>query len=163
MSEQAIMEAFRSVEYFHGIADEHLERLAKISRLVEYPANTDIFREYEEAKDVYAIVSGKVSLVICTPNTGCRQLMEATDGELIGWSPLVERPRLSDTARTLTSTKAIAIDGHKILELCDEDHEFGYQFMRRAAKVLANRLSATRLQLLDIGGGRLPQIALESD
>lgn len=163
MSEQTITEALRGVAFFHDIADEHLERVAAISRLAEYPANTDIFREYEEAKDAYAIVSGSVSLVICTRSVGCRQLMEATTGDLIGWSPLVERPRLSDTARTLAPTKAVVIDGHRLLELCEEDHHFGFEFMRRTAKLMAERLSATRLQLLDLGGGHLPAVALESD
>lgn len=163
MSEQATIEALRGVEFFHGLSEEHLARLASVCRLEEYPAQADIFHEYEEAKDVYAIVNGRVSLVICTPATGCRQLMEAGAGDLIGWSPIVERPRLSDTARTLAPTTVVAIDGHRVLEICEEDHELGYEFMRRAAKVLAKRLSATRLQLLEVSGVRLPAVALESD
>jgi hypothetical protein len=35
--------------------------------------------------------------------------------------------------------------------------------MHRAAQVLAQRLGATRLQLLDMTGQRLPEVVLESD
>ena len=163
MSNQMILDALRRVEFFHGIADEHLERLVPISRLREFPSNEAIFLENEAAKDVYLILSGKVSLIICAPKVGCRQLMEVGAGELISWSPLVKRTRLSDTARTLTPTKAIALDGDEILELCASEPEFGFEFMRRSAQVLAQRLAATRLQLLEMSGGRLPEAHLESD
>ncbi len=110
-----IVKILRDVEFFHGITDEYLERVAAISKIVEFPGRHDIFREHETAKEVYIIIGGRVSLVICAPPFGCRQLMEVGDGELIGWSPLVGRARLSDTARTLTPTKAIAMDGERIL------------------------------------------------
>ena len=35
---------------------------------------------------------------------------------------------------------------------CEEDHELGYQLMRRFAGGLLDRLQATRLQLLDVYG-----------
>ena len=89
--------------------------------------------------------------------------MEVGPGELIGWSPLVGRALLSDTARTLTPAVAVAIDGQRMLKLCAEDPQLGFDFMHRAAKTLASRLSATRLQLLEIGGPRFPKVQLESD
>ena len=111
-----IAQILRGVEFFRGIADEYLQRVARISKIVEFPARHDIFREHEPAKDVYILISGRVSLLISAPPVGCRQLMEVSDGELIGWSPLVGRSRLSDTARTLTPTKAVAMDGEQILD-----------------------------------------------
>jgi CRP-like cAMP-binding protein len=82
---QDIVSALRGIEFFHNIPDEYLNRVATISRIVEFPGRHDIFREHESAKDVYFIISGRVSLVICAPPFGCRQLMEVTAGELIGW------------------------------------------------------------------------------
>jgi len=89
--------------------------------------------------------------------------MEVSDGELVGWSPLVGRSRLSDTARTLTPIKAVAMDGEQILAPCAKDPRFGFEFMHRAAQTLASRLSATRIQLLKMGGEHLPQARIESD
>ena len=151
------------LEFFEGIAPQYLERLAAISETIEFPARQDIFRENEPAKNVYFVISGKISLAVCTPNAGCRQLMEVGPGELIGWSPLVGRALLSDTARTLTRAVVVAIDGRRILKLCAEDPQFGFDFMHRAAKTLASRLNATRIQLLEIGGRHFPKVQLESD
>ena len=58
---------------------------------------------------------------------------------------------------------AVAGNGKAALKLCAEDPEFGFEFMRRAAQVLAERLAATRMQLLEMGGVRLPEVAIESD
>ncbi len=163
MSETTILETLRGVEFFHDIGDEHLARLANISRPVEFPAQTTIFREHDKAKDLYVITEGQVSLVICAPKVGCRELMQVSQGDIVGWSPLVGRAHLSDTARTLVATKALAIDGEKALELFEQDPKFGYQVMHRIAMALSERLNATRLQLLKLSGRNLPDIQIESD
>jgi CRP/FNR family transcriptional regulator, cyclic AMP receptor protein len=160
---QDLAKTLRELEFFQGIAADHLDRLAAISRLVEFPAQHAIFHEDEPANDVYFITEGRVSLAICAPKVGCRQLMEVGKGELIGWSPLVGRMRLSDTAQTLTPAQAIAMDGERVLALCAENPRFGFEFMRRAAETLAERLNATRMQLFKMGGMLLPQVQIETD
>jgi CRP/FNR family transcriptional regulator, cyclic AMP receptor protein len=160
---QDLMNSLRDVEFFHDIANEHLDRVAAISKIVEFPARHIIFRENEPAKNVFIIVDGRVSLAICAPRVGCRQLTEVGPGELIGWSPLVGRVRLMDTAHTMTPVKAIAMDGQRILALCAEDPQFGFEFMHRAAQTLVSRLNATRLQLFKMSGLLLPEVQIESD
>ena len=163
MTKEKVVDELRGVEFLHEFPEEYLNHLADISRLVEFPARSTIFREKDEARDVYVVISGQVSLVICAPGVGCRELMKVGPGDLIGWSPLVGRSRLSDTAHAVTGVTAIAIPGEKLLGLCDEFPKFGFDFIHRAAKVLASRLSATRLQMLKMTGHALPEIQIESD
>ena len=47
-----------------------------------------MFHKHEPAKDVFLITSGKVALVICEADWGCRQIMEVKAGDLIDWSSL---------------------------------------------------------------------------
>jgi CRP/FNR family cyclic AMP-dependent transcriptional regulator len=49
-------------------------------------------------------------------------------------------------------TRAIALDGKCLREKCEKDHDLGYEIMKRFAVIIAERLEATRLQLLDIYG-----------
>lgn len=157
------LDALRRSAFFNNVSDEHLAPLAEIARLVDFPARKTIFAEFETAKDVFVIVSGEVSVVVCEPNVGCRQLATVGAGELLGWSPLLEQRRLTATAVTLAPTKAIVIDGHALAELCRKDPQLGYEFMSRTAQVLADRLHASRVQLLETAGLHLPEVALESD
>lgn len=163
MNEAADLNALRDIAFLNGISQEHLEQLGEISSLVEFPARKEIFRERDRAQDVYIIKSGRVSLVICAPKVGCRQLMEVSDGDLIGWSPVVGRSRLTDTAVTITPTVALRIETQHLLDFCRDNPRFGYEFMQRTAMVLAERLTATRLQLLELSGSHLPDIQIESD
>jgi CRP-like cAMP-binding protein len=81
----------------------------------------------------------------------------------MGWSPLVGRTRLYDTARALTPVKALVFDGDALMEFCGKNPVFGFRFMHRVACTLAERLSGTRLQLLEMSGVHLPEFPIESD
>ena len=122
-----------------------------------------MFREDEPAKDVFIVIEGRVSLAIGALRVGCRQLTEVGPGELIGWSPLVRQPRLMDTAHTMTPVKAIVMEGERILALCTERPQFGFEFMQRVAQTLSSRLNATRWQLFKMSGLLLPEVQIESD
>ncbi len=163
MASQAEVSTLRNLGFFQGVADEHLQQLASISQELDFPDRQMIFQEDDPAKAVYVVVSGNVSLVICLPSVGCRQIMELGSGDLFGWSPLLGRPRLSDTARTLTPTKVVAFDGKQLLELCTQNYHLGFDVMCRLSHVLADRLTATRRQLLEKCGVHFPEVGLESD
>jgi CRP/FNR family cyclic AMP-dependent transcriptional regulator len=162
MAEADTLELLRSHEFFKGIEQRFLEPLSNICRLVEFPTQTKIFAEFERAKDVYFIVDGQIYLAICDAS-GCRQITVIGKGDLLGWSPLVGRTRLFDTASTCTKVHALVFDGDELIGYCEKNTDFGFEFMRRAAVVLAERLSATRVQLLELSGVHLPKFPLESD
>ncbi len=151
-----ILEALQSIQVLDGIGQQHLAQLAAIADCVDLPAGKTIFREGDPARDVYLIVGGSVSLEICAPGIGCRRILTVGEGDLLGWSPVLEEERLTATARTLSPTSAVKINGRQIITLCEHDPHFGYEFMKRAAMALARRLSATRLQLINVYGEQMP-------
>jgi hypothetical protein len=81
----------------------------------------------------------------------------------MGWSPLVGRKRLYDTARTLTAVRALAFVGSELIDFCAANPAFGFEFMRRVAVVLAERLSRARVKLRELSGTYLPEFPVESD
>lgn len=149
--------------FFQDFPEEQLCDLLAIAREVEFRGQEEIFEEGDLAEDVYLITSGKVALVICVAGKGCRQIMEVKEGDLIGWSPILGKSRLSDTALATTPATAIAFNGKQLVRLCEENPTFGYEFMRRTAMVLSERLRAVRRQLVDVHGVYLPEVVLESD
>jgi CRP-like cAMP-binding protein len=157
------MEALRSSSFFNDCSDDDLKRLAEICHFEEFPARATVFEEYEPARIVYVIVSGEISLAICEPKVSCRQIATVHAGDLMGWSVLVGRARLYDTAFTQTPVTALAFDGDELMKFCVTNPSFGFQFMRRVACTLAERLGGTRLQLLDMCGVQLPKVPIETD
>jgi CRP-like cAMP-binding protein len=53
-------------------------------------------------------------------------------------------------ARALEPTQAIALDGRALRGRCEEDHDLGYELLKRFAQVMVQRLAATRLRFLPI-------------
>ena len=51
------------------------------------------------------------------------------------------------TAVAVEPTRVVRVGAARLRAICDEDPQFGYEFMRRAMLALAKRLSATWSQL----------------
>ena len=152
MSQQEIVEKLREVSFLHDVEEQHLTEVAKIST-ERFCENAEVvFREGEPAEYVYFCVSGTISLEICAAGTGCQRVLTLGPGELIGWSALLDHSRLTSTARATRSTALIKTHARQLGALCDHNPEFGLEIMRRTSLALAKRLSAARLQLLDVFG-----------
>jgi len=53
-------------------------------------------------------------------------------------------------ARAVELTRVFKLDGKCLRTKCDKDHNLGYELMKRFSSIIADRLEATRIQLLDI-------------
>ena len=49
-------------------------------------------------------------------------------------------------ARVVEPTTAIVLNGAHLLVVAEEDHDFGYELMKRVAQVVIRRLQSTRKQ-----------------
>lgn len=159
----SIPDVLRQIAFFQSLRDEHLERLSAIASIVEFPKSTVIFRELQYAHAVYVIINGKVSLLQCRSDVGSRKLSTVGPGELVGWSPIVEPARFySATACATDATKVAMFDGQQLNNLLWSDPSLGIEFLSWVAQILADRLYATRAQLMDQRGLSLSKIAMRS-
>jgi CRP/FNR family cyclic AMP-dependent transcriptional regulator len=136
--------------FFKGLNKRCLQLLAGCASNVRFDAGEVIFREGEEAGLFFLIRHGKVVVETFAPNRGPIVIQTLRDGDLLGWSWLIEPFRWRFEARAVELTRAIALDGTCLRGKCEEDHELGYELMKRIAHVIEDRLQATRLQLLDV-------------
>ena len=95
-----------------------------------------------------------MALEIATPGGAPVVFETVREGEIVGASWLVPPYRWMFDARALDMTRAIGIDAACLRGKCDADHDLGYEMMQRFLPVMANRLQATRLQILDVYGKR---------
>ena len=51
-------------------------------------------------------------------------------------------------ARAIEPSTAIVVDGAHLLNAAERNHDFGYELMKRVARVLIQRLQVTRKELL---------------
>ena len=127
----------------------HVERLAGLAKDVRWERNQLIFREGDECSEFYLIVSGLVSLEIAAPGHTFR-VQTLFAGDELGWSAMLGSSGKQFQARALERVDALAFESSEILAACREDTAFGFAFMQRLSRLVAERLQATRVQLLDM-------------
>lgn len=159
MNDPAIIKTLEGIHFLHDMPRDYLERIANIARILDSAQQGVVFREGDAADNIYLIASGTVSLEICAAGAGCKPILTLGAGELLGWSSLLGQSRFTARARTPHAARLVQISVPKLLQLCDSDAKFGYELMRRTALALAKRLSAARIQLVNVYGDVMPVIA----
>jgi CRP/FNR family cyclic AMP-dependent transcriptional regulator len=132
-----------------GLSDTALHQLANLAGFQEFATGSFLVKESQAAACFILIQSGRASIEIHSPRRGSIPIQSIGPGEVIGWSWLVPPHEWHFDARALEPVRAIVLDGSGLRQLCQVNHEIGSQVYQRLLGVLAGRLSATRLQLLD--------------
>ncbi len=156
--EEHLLPIIREIHFLHDFPDDYLEPLASIASIQDYQAGAIAFREGQKETRLYLIIKGVVSLEFCTPGQGCKRFQTVGAGELLGWSPILGLNEVTATARVLEPAKLLVIEARQLAALCEHNPRFGYEFMRRTALALSQRLNATRLQLVDVYRHELPVV-----
>jgi CRP-like cAMP-binding protein len=136
--------------FLAGLSDEDQWKLAKIARSCDFAAGTEIFTEGSSTADLYIVRSGRVELCMNVPAQGCLPILTLEAGDLLGWSAALGKGEMTATATAVIDTQVIALGADELQQLCEDDHDIGYDIMRRVATALSRRLVATRLQVLDL-------------
>ena len=135
-----------------GLNPEHIQLITGCASNVVFKAGQFIFREGEPADKFYLIRQGKVVVETFIPQKGALVIRTRSEDDVFGWSWMVPPYKWHFDARASELTRALAIDGKCLRTKCEEDHNLGYEIMKRFATVIAERLEATRLQLMDVYG-----------
>ena len=131
---------------------QHLDLIVGCSSNVLFKPEEYLFREGEEANHFYVLRSGKIAVEMYTPERGALTIQTVEAGDFLGWSWLIPPYNWHFDARAIELTRAIALDGKCLRKKCEKDTALGYQFMKRIAHIMEQRLEATRLQLVDFYG-----------
>ena len=136
--------------FLKGLTPAQIATVAGCARNERFESGKFLFREGEEAHHFFIVRHGHVAVEVGAPPRGPVVIQTVADGDILGWSWLVPpyRWRFSALARELT--RVIALDGRCLRQKCEEDHDLGYELLKRFADVVGQRLDATRMQLLDI-------------
>lgn len=147
--------ALAAQPFLKGLSTEQIELLANESMPAEFKTDELIFKEGSPANRFYIILSGEVILESpcpkCDDERGTVQVETIGAGSVLGWSWLFAPYYSHFDARAVSPVKAIFFYGTRLREQCENDHELGYQLMKRAAEIFIERLQATRIKLSEQG------------
>ena len=132
---------------FKGLNKKYFDLIFSCSSEARFDPGEIIFREGETANKFYIILQGKVALeAAMAPDRDPIIVLNLGENDVLGWSWLFPPHRWHFDARATSLTKAISIDGEKIRNECENDHNLGYELMKRFAQLIEQRLRSLRSQ-----------------
>jgi len=136
--------------FFEGLNPAYLKLLVGCAQNTRFQAGSSLFRTGEEAGQFYLLRQGRVAIEISAPQRPPIVIQTLQEGEVVGWSWLIPPHLWRFDARAVDTARAIALDGKCLRAKCEENHDLGYELLKRFAHMVSKRLEATRLQLLDV-------------
>jgi len=141
------------LDVFKGLTENEVKALSDISEKVDLKAGQFVFREGEEARDLFILLAGRVSMLL-EVGRGREAVVHSVDaGEAFGWSALVQPYRFTATAKALEESRVVAVDGQALKKLMDKDCYLGFVIMEKLAELISSRLRDTRLQMINLVHG----------
>ncbi|MGW6706318.1 Crp/Fnr family transcriptional regulator [Streptomyces sp. NPDC054956] len=125
-------------------------RLMELAREVNLDEGTRLFREGGQADRFWILRSGAVTLDVHVPGRRAAVIETLGTGELVGCSWLFKPYVWRLTAEAVTPVRAYEFDAVRVRALIDADTAFGSALGHWVGEVLAHRLQAARVRLLDL-------------
>lgn len=152
MQTEDLTEILRQHPFLAQLTDKYMENLVGCASNVRFDEGSYLIHEGQLANTFFLIRTGRVALEIDVEPRGTLRIQTVGHGEVLGWSWLISPFRWHFSGVAVADVRAVALDGECLRNKCENDHDFGYEMLKRLSQVMERRLEATRLQLLDLYG-----------
>jgi CRP-like cAMP-binding protein len=143
------IEIIRRYPFFAGLSMDQIAVLAKLANEEKVEAGHFFLHEGDEVPYLYLALEGTVSVVIELPAKD-REIIVSTIGpsEVFAWSALVPPHTAIASVKASTPCHVVAIDCRELLEIFEEDYQFGYVMMTKAAQAARDRVASMDIEML---------------
>lgn len=139
--------------FFQGMSEPHRQLLADSAMETQFEPGQWIFRQGDPANRFYVILDGKVSIESEVKGRGVIPIRTLGPGDDLAWGWLIPPYYMHFSAIAIEPTRAIFFYGTRLRPQCEDDHDMGYELMKRIAEVVIRNLHATQQRLTECAGG----------
>ncbi len=146
-----IAQILNKTSLFKALSDEQLMAVMQVGREIVFPRGIEIYRHGQQAKTLYVLLSGAVSLKIDGPEE-LDIMGEALEkpGSVFGMAALTKFHVYSVTATCTKSTTAFALDSDCLQDIIRREPAAGLEVMAELAQLYLNRLNYTRRAITNL-------------
>jgi CRP/FNR family cyclic AMP-dependent transcriptional regulator len=138
--------------FFQGLDSRFLDLVLACASRETFKPGEFLCRDDEAAAKFYVIHHGRVAVEIYRARRGPVTIQSLGEGDVLGWLWFDQPYHWHLDAKAMALTRVISLDVQCLRQKCAQDHDFGYEFMRRYAHHLAVQFRVTKLQLADMYG-----------
>jgi CRP-like cAMP-binding protein len=157
-------ELLRRYPFFAGLEESQIVSLAQVANEEQVDEGHYFFHEDDKLDTFYLVVEGEVAVIIEVPDQTVEQKVSGQlmgelqtkdivistvgPGEVFAWSGLVPPHEATGAAKANSACRVVAFDGVQLRQKFEEDCQFGYVMMQKAAQVSRGRLRDLRIESL---------------
>lgn len=127
-----------------------LSHLAHAASMRHLHANQFLFHQADLQSSLFIVQSGLIELAMIVPGRGPVPILSVGPGELIAWSAILTQQSMTCSAKAIEDSTLLEIPADAIDALASQNPLLAKDFFHWIALALSQRLTATRLQLLDL-------------
>lgn len=136
--------------FFQGMEPEQLELVTPLVETCRFSSGDTIFEQNEYAEFLYFIRTGEIAINF-TPHDGDMiPVTKIQSGGIFGWSSVLGRALYTSAATCVQDCHCYRIRGKELQKLCEEHPTTGIIILERLAAVVAERLSSTNTQIVQL-------------
>lgn len=121
----------RRVPIFKELRDDFIVRLAAVMHELKFSANHTIFKQGEEGRSLYIVVSGKVKVHI-----GDQKLAEVERGKYFGEMAVFDTQPRSASATTMEQSEFLELTQEQLYDAIEETPEIAVNIIRELSRLI---------------------------
>ncbi|AUT02294.1 transcriptional regulator [Nostoc sp. CENA543] len=121
----------RRVPIFKELRDDFIVRLTSVMHELHFPAHHTIFRQGEEGRSLYIVVSGRVKVHI-----GEKQLAVVDQGKYFGEMAVFDTQPRSATVTTLEPCEFLELTQEQLYDAIEETPEIAVNIIRELSRLV---------------------------
>ena len=134
---------------FEGLNASHLQLLTKSAMKMQFEPGQQIFKAGDPSNRFYLILEGKVEVESESKKGGKVPVGTLGPGDGLGWSWLFPPHYTQFSMRAIEPSKTIFFYGTRLRQQCEDDHDFGYELMKRFAEEAIKNLKSIQQILVE--------------
>ena len=145
MERRDMVKVLETSEFFKGLDESTLDRIAALCQVETYEPGEYVFRQGDFGDKLYVIAEGRIFLersVDLDTRKGSIVIGILGKGRVFGcWSTLLDEPHnLMSSAASEKATKVLAIKGVDLREVMLGNIDIGFNILERLCLLLRNRI-----------------------
>lgn len=138
--------------FLHGLHGKLRSLLVDCSADEIFQPGAYLLREGAVADKFFLVRRGLVAVEVAVPVRPPIVVETVNEGEVLGWSWMIPPYRTVFSARAQAEVETLTFNAQCLRAAMEADPELGYAISKRLLPVMAHRLTAARLQMLDLYG-----------
>ena len=132
------------------MAPDVRRRLSEIGQVSDHPEGAVLVRAGVPSPALGVIIRGRIAIRPPVPGSAGRTILTLEDGDLFGWSTVLEGSSATSDAIAIAPTRVVLFERERLVRALDADPVLASAIYRRVLSAVARRLQSTRMQLLDL-------------